>query len=76
MRDTEILEFIVDGDRITYPPEKSWLESWYGIWLSIALPKFTAAGWQIMAKRPLVGVNKTSTFYVLQRSLDGSSQKS
>ena len=69
MTEKETMEFVVDEDRITYPANKAWLESWYGIWLSIALPKLTAAGWQILTTRPMVGLTKSSTLYVMQRQV-------
>jgi hypothetical protein len=75
MAETETLEFVVDEDRITYPANKPWLEAWYGIWLTIALPKLTAAGWQVLATRPMVGLTKSSTLYVMQRQNTNGSQR-
>ncbi len=67
MAELETLELFVDADLITYPAEKAWLESWYGSWFSIALPKLQTAGWQVLTIRTMVGIATSSTLYVLQR---------
>jgi hypothetical protein len=67
MMDTETLDFIVDGDRISFKPQNQWIETWYGSSLSVTLPRLESAGWRVIATRQLVGLSKTSTLYVLQR---------